>query len=215
MMGEQAEHADRLLNSALKHLSVGEAIPLHWAIEHGAHVQEAWTHSRDPELLLSLAAYALPREELALAACAVARTVLLDIEHDAGAMTAIEATESWAGAHATAMDVKTTADVSRSIAVSSSCTHWGWVAARDAARAAIATTAGEAAQHAANSVRCAVSSRACHAVQSLSPEQIDIDTEVVAACTAIAIVVHKQFAHRNVEVTMGDLVRAAATGRPR
>lgn len=209
-----AEQADQLFRSALVHLGAGEPIPLHWAIEHGDRVPGAWVSSRDPELLLGIAAYAVARQELVLAACAVARTVLPDFVDDARALTAIETAEAWADARATAHAVKTAADAAGSAAEYTSCTHWGWIAARDAARTAIAHTAGIVAHLATGSVLCAVSSRACRAVAALVGD-FDIDAEVAMARVSIGDVVHKQFADRGIKLTLEDLVQASQRGRAR
>ena len=66
---------DEVLESALSYLSTGP-IPLFWAVENAAAFPSAWAHTRDAGLLLRIAAYIVPRTDLVLAACAVARTAL-------------------------------------------------------------------------------------------------------------------------------------------
>jgi hypothetical protein len=86
---------DDLFESAMNYLGAGDRIPLHWAVEHATSFQSTWAHTRDAKLLLQIAAYIVPRPDLVLAACAVAREALISANNDVPQNT-IAIAEQWA-----------------------------------------------------------------------------------------------------------------------
>jgi hypothetical protein len=72
--------SDAAMRTLLPFLETGEPIPLHWAIEYGDAFGDAWARSKDPDLLIKIAALVGSRRSLVLAASAMARETLPCLE---------------------------------------------------------------------------------------------------------------------------------------
>jgi hypothetical protein len=177
---------------------------LHWAIEHADAFPAAWAHSHDPQMMLKIAAYVVPREDLVLAACAVARTVLqfVPLGEDRPRL-AIETAEEWAHGRASIRDVfRAAASAAASAAYAANS------AATDSAASAFAARAAAHAASAAHAVTVVASADAA-ARAAANANAANANAAIGAACdarnTSNAEIVRAQLAHRDI---LADIVNA-------
>jgi len=196
---ERDEQDELILEATISHLSTGDPIPLSWAVEHATEFSHAWARSGHASLLLKIAAFAVPRPALVLAASAIAKKALPSA-YDDRPEKAIDIAEAWARGEASADDVREACnDTADAVTDRGGISREVARAAGDAAFLALAVDSYDAADSAVSSAEAAV-----EAVW-LSSTTARTRADRVAIWDGMANIVRAQLAHRDI---LADVVNA-------